>query len=123
MTKSLHLAFPFGLRNGVEIHVDREAYVEQLIETILFTNKGERVNLPAFGCGVQQLVFLAADSALVPATLFMIKSELQRFVGAHAIIQDLTVAFDDARLFIDVHYRMVDSPDTRLVRYAQEGQR
>ena len=123
MTLPFHLAFPFRLHNGVEVHVDQSVYVEQLIETVLFTNKGERVNLPSFGCGIQQIVFLAVDSALVAATLFMVKSELQRFLTGYAVIQDVSVAIEGARLLVDVHYSLADSPRTRLVRYAQEGPR
>ena len=40
------------------------AHVEQMIEQILLTAPGERVDLPQFGCGLRQLVFAPMHGAL-----------------------------------------------------------
>lgn len=112
-----HLDFPFHLRNGIEARADDAVYVEQLIEMVLFTVKGERVNLPDFGCGIQQLVFQSVDSALVPATLFLVKSELQRYVTQYAVIQDVAVVDFGPELVIEVSYSLVGSPEQRIARY------
>lgn len=120
-TPPIHLAFPFRIRDGVEDHTNLSRYVEQLMELVLFTAKGERVNLPDFGCGIQQLVFQAVDSALVPATLFMVQSELQTYVSGYAVIQEVSVTDEGPKLYIDVRYTLAGSPETRLARYPQAG--
>lgn len=119
--QQFHLAFPFHLRNGVEARLDESDYVEQLIEMVLFTVKGERVNLPDFGCGIQQLVFQTIDSALVPATLFLVKSELQRYVTQYAVIQDVNVVDFGPELIVEVQYSLVGSPQQRIARYGGAG--
>lgn len=120
-SSELHLAFPFRLQNGVEAHAELPLYVEQLIELVLFTAKGERVNQPDFGCGVQQLVFQMMDSALTPATLFIVKSELQRFVVQYAVIQDVSVVGVGSSLQIEVRYTLSGSPTARIARYAHRS--
>ena len=42
---------------GRTADVDVDAHVRQMIEQLLFTNPGERVNRPDFGSGLLQLVF------------------------------------------------------------------
>jgi len=45
-----------------------EEHVRDLVEQVLFTNPGERVNRPTFGSGLLSLVFAPASDALVSAT-------------------------------------------------------
>ena len=48
------VAFPLAVRaDGATSTVNRQrAAVEQLIEELLFTNPGERLNRPDLGCGL-----------------------------------------------------------------------
>ena len=43
--------------HGATARTDRAGYLRDLIEQVLFTAPGERVNRPDFGAGVGQLVF------------------------------------------------------------------
>ena len=47
---------------------------------MLFTNPGERVNRPDFGCGIGQLVFMPNSDALAAATQFLVQGALQRWL-------------------------------------------
>ena len=52
-----------------------------MIEQLVFTNPGERVNRPDFGSGLQQMVF-APNSAELAATLqFTTQALLQQYLG------------------------------------------
>ena len=52
-----------------------------LIEQLLFTVPGERVNRPDFGCGLMQLVF-APNSVELAATLqALVQGALQQWLG------------------------------------------
>ena len=53
--------------NGTDDHL------RGLILQVLFTSPGERVNLPTFGVGVQQLVFAPNSDALRSSTQFLIR--------------------------------------------------
>jgi phage baseplate assembly protein W len=47
-------------------HMD--SHLRDLIERVLFTALGERVNRPAFGCGEMQLVFTPNSGVLASVT-------------------------------------------------------
>ncbi len=59
-----YLAFPLRIDTDGAQTADRRAHVRQQIEQVLFTLPGERVFRPAFGAGIQALVFEPNDSAL-----------------------------------------------------------
>ena len=50
--------YPFSIdeRGGIAT-VDEEKHICQMVEQVLFTAIGERVNRPTFGSGINQLVF------------------------------------------------------------------
>ena len=55
---SSYVAFPYRTDGRGGTHeAAREAWLHGLIEQLLFTLPGERVNRPDFGCGLMQLVF------------------------------------------------------------------
>ena len=50
--------FPYRIAiNGRTATTDRSKHIRNLIRQVLFTIPGERVNRPAFGSGLNQLVF------------------------------------------------------------------
>ncbi len=53
-------------------------HVEDMIELILFTSPGERVNRPTFGSGTAQLVFAPNSDVLAAAQQQAIQSGLQQ---------------------------------------------
>ena len=54
-----------------------------MLEQLLFTNPGERVNRPDFGSGLLQLLF-APNSAELAATLqFTTQALIQQYLGDH----------------------------------------
>ena len=52
---------------GRTAEADSDAHIKDMIEQVLFTAPGERVNRPTFGSGVQQLVFAPKRRKLAPA--------------------------------------------------------
>ena len=60
-----------------------EAYIRDLIEQVLFTTPGERVNRPTFGSGLLQLVFEPNSVELAGTTQFLAQSSLQELSLIH----------------------------------------
>jgi hypothetical protein len=61
--------------------VNEDEHVRDLIEQVLFTSPGERVNRPTFGTGILQFVF-APNSEEVAGTLqFLIEGALTQWLG------------------------------------------
>ena len=61
--------FPFhSTRAAAPAATTEDEHVRDLIEQVLFTAPGERVNRPTFGSGLLQLVFAPNSDALAAAT-------------------------------------------------------
>jgi len=58
---------------------------------VLFTIPGERVNLPEFGVGVQQLVFAPNSDMLRASAQFLISNNLQRWLGDRIDVSEVNV--------------------------------
>lgn len=67
-------------------------HLRDLILQILFTNPGERVNLPSFGVGVQQLVFAPNSDTLRTSAQFLISTGLQQWLGDRIKVNQVTVS-------------------------------
>lgn len=101
----MHLRFPMGLdsRGRTALASDQE-YLRGLVEQVLFTLPGERVNRPDFGSGVDQLVFAPADDALARSTQALVHGALQQWVGALIRVDEVTVESKDSVLEVTVVY-------------------
>ncbi|MDN7179631.1 GPW/gp25 family protein [Caballeronia sp. SEWSISQ10-4 2] len=106
----MNLAWPFRFDpRGRTATATNDDHVRDMIEQMLFTNPGERVNLPDFGSGLQQMVFAPNSPELAAALQFTVQASLQRWLGDVVEIQALSVSSDDAALRVDVQYRIRDS--------------
>jgi uncharacterized protein len=81
-----------------------EDHIRDLIEQVLFTSPGERVNRPTFGSGVLQLVFAPNDDALAAATQVTVQGALQQWLGELILVEDVDVESEDAALRVQVRY-------------------
>ena len=65
----MNIDFPLHFDDrGRTAATDDDEHVRDLIEQVLFTAPGERVNRPTFGSGLLQLVFAPNSDALAAAT-------------------------------------------------------
>lgn len=105
---STAIDFPLRLDNSgnAALAASPSAAAEQLIEELLFTALGERVNRPDLGCGLLELVFDPATDALRAATQFQVTSELQRWLGDVIQVVSVTVTAISAQLQVTVTYAL-----------------
>ena len=88
---------------------DTDDHVRDMIFQVLFTNPGERVNRPDFGCGLGQLVFMPNSGALATASQFLVQGSLQRWLSDVIQVERVQVTAEDERLIVDVAYVRLDS--------------
>lgn len=89
-------------------------YVRQLVEQVLFTSPGERVNLPDFGSGLLQLAFAPNSVELAAATQFSVQASLQRWLGNYIKVQSVVANADGDILTVTVTYTPINTDVTEI---------
>ncbi|HEY0016890.1 MAG TPA: GPW/gp25 family protein [Longimicrobium sp.] len=116
------LAFPLAVGTlGRVADAAYDAHVRQMIEQLLFTSPGERVNRPDFGCGVREMVFGPAGGAQAAATQFLVVGALHQWLGDVIQVEGVTVTGDDSTLAITVQYQLRGTGAQRADTFAMAG--
>lgn len=119
MQKTLiNIDFPFDFDSrGRTALTDDADHIRDLIEQLLFTNPGERVNRPDFGCGLLAMVFAPNSPELASALQFTIQASLQRWLSDLVEIQQLEVTSEDNALRVWVQYRVRRTGEQRTATF------
>jgi phage baseplate assembly protein W len=116
----MNIAFPFEFDNrGRTAQATDDDHIRQMIEELLFTNPGERVNRPDFGSGVRQLVFAPNSPELAATVQFTMQAALQRYLGDVIDLQDLTVTSEESTLHVYVEYVVRANSQTATAEFAR----
>lgn len=101
----MDLDFPYHLDSrGRTAGTDRDDHVRDMIEQLLFTSPGERVNQPDFGSGLLQMVFAPNSPELATTVQFTLQAALQKWLGDLIAVRSLTVTAVDSTLTVDLSY-------------------
>lgn len=101
----LHVDYPYHADGRGRTAVTDDAdYVRDLIEQVLFTAPGERVNRPDFGSGLLGLVFAPNADALAGAVETSVQASLQRWLGDVVVVEAVDVTRRDSTLAVRVRY-------------------
>jgi phage baseplate assembly protein W len=120
MNIPLNIAFPYRIdTRGRSAAAGDDAHIRDMIEQVLFTAPGERVNRPDFGSGLRQLVFAPNSPELAAALQFAIEAALQRYLGDLIDVQQLEVMAEDALLRVTIAYVILRSQERRTDTFAQ----
>ena len=103
----MDIDFPFAFDGRGRTAATRyEDHVRDLVEQVLFTAPGERVNRPTFGCGLLQLVFAPNSDTLAAATQLTVQAALQQWLGDLIDVAAVEVENVDATLRVTVAYAL-----------------
>lgn len=107
----MDLAFPYGFdgTGRTAQAADPSAHIASLIEQVLFTAPGERVNRPTFGSGTAQLVFEPNADVLAAAQQQAIQAGLQQWLSDLIRVSSVTVSGVEATLLVTVAYTVLAS--------------
>jgi phage baseplate assembly protein W len=102
----MDIAYPYQIdtRGRSATAASSDVHLRDLIEQLLFTAPGERVNRPTFGSGLLQLVFTPNGDALVAALQMTVQSALQQWLGDLIEVQSLDISSQDSTLSVAVRY-------------------
>lgn len=110
----MQIDYPFHFDGrGRTAEATADDHIRDLIEQVLFTAPGERVNRPTFGSGLLQLVFAPNGDPLAAATELTVQGALQQWLGELIQVEAVQVQAEDSTLRVSIQY---------VVRRRQERQ-
>lgn len=116
----MNIDFPFQLdERGRSATASNEEHIRDLIEQLLFTNPGERVNRPDFGSGLMQLVFAPNSPELAAALQYTLQAALQQWLGDLIELQSLEVTSFDSTLTVTVQYLVRRTNESQLAQISR----
>jgi uncharacterized protein len=113
--------FPFHVDGrGRTAATGDDDHIRDLIEQVLFTAPGERINRPDFGSGLLQLLFAPNSDELAGAVQFTIQAALQQWLGDLIQPEAVQVDSEDATLRVVVQYVVTRTQQRRLAQFTRE---
>jgi len=118
----MNLDFPFHFDGrGRTANTGLEDHIRDLIEQVLFTSPGERVNRPDFGSGLMQLVFAPTSDEMASATQFLVQGALQQWLGDLIEVNAVEIESEEATLRVRVEYTIRRSQLRQVAQFTQGG--
>lgn len=121
MCLMMQIDHPFHIDGRGRIaQTDQDAHIRDLIEQVLFTAPGERVNRPTFGSGLLQLVFAPNSDELATATQFLVQGALQQWLGELIQVEAVQVESSDSTLEVTVQYLVRRRQERQVARFSRQ---
>ncbi len=79
-------------------------HIRQMLEQLIFTSPGERVNRPTFGSGVLQLIFAPNSPELAATVQFTMEAAIQQWLADLIELESLEVVSSDSTLSVALSY-------------------
>ena len=117
----MQINYPFQFDSrGRTAATDQDEHIRDLIEQVLFTAPGERVNRPTFGSGLLQMVFDPNSAELAAATQFLVQGSLQQWLGDLIQVNALDVRSVDSTLEVSVVYTIRRDQTQRTAQFRRD---
>lgn len=114
----MQIDYPFHFdRRGHTAATGEDEHIRDLIEQVLFTAPGERVNRPTFGSGLLQLVFAPNSDVLASATQASVQGALQQWLGDLIQIEAVQVRAIDSTLEVLIQYVVRRSQQRQVAQF------
>jgi hypothetical protein len=111
----MNVYFPYQFDGrGHTLEASLNDYINQIVEQVLFSSPGERVNLPDFGSGLLQLPFAPNSMEMAAATQFSVQAALQKWLGSYVKVQSVVASAQDSMLTVTVTYTPLSTAVTQI---------
>jgi phage baseplate assembly protein W len=118
----MNIDFPYHFDGtGRTASTDEDGHIRDLIEQVLFTSPGERVNRPTFGSGLMRLVFAPASDEMATATQFLVQGALQQWLGDLIQVDEVQVTHEDSTLRVVVKYVVRRTRQQQTAQFTSGG--
>lgn len=117
----MQIDYPFHFDGrGRTAQTTQDNHIRDLIEQLLFTSPGERVNRPDFGSGLMQLVFAPNSDELATATQFLVQGALQQWLGDLIQVEAVQVESEESTLQVTVQYIIRRNQQRQVAEFSRE---
>jgi len=117
----MNIDFPFHFDGRGRTAVTSDAdHVRDMLEQLIFTSPGERVNRPTFGSGVLQLVFAPNSEALATATQLAVQGAIQQWLGEAVQVESVQAVAQDSTLVVTVQYLLRRTQQRQTAVFSRE---
>lgn len=117
------MRFPYQLSSRgttATASASEDAYIRDLLEQVLLTSPGERVNRPDFGSGLLGMVFAPGGDVLQAALQANVQATLQRWLQDLVIIQSVDVEVIDSAAYITIQYVVQRTQQQQVARFSTD---
>lgn len=112
---TIQVEYPYRIDGrGRTALTDEADHIRDMIEQVLLTSPGERVNRPTFGCGLLRLVFEPTSPELAATLQFTIRAALQQWLGDLIEPTAVEVVSEDSTLRVAVQYLIRRTGEQRI---------
>jgi phage baseplate assembly protein W len=116
----VNIKFPFSLDSrGQTETANNEDHIRQMLEQLILTNPGERVNRPDFGSGALQLVFSPNSPELAATVQFTLQAAIQQWLSDLIDVQELNVSAVDSLLTIYLSYMIIATKQPQTATFTR----
>ena len=117
----MQIDYPFHFNSRLRTAQTSESeHIRDLIEQVLFTSPGERVNRPTFGCGLMQLIFAPNSDELATATQLLVHGSLQQWLGDLIQVDEVTVFSKESTIDVTVKYTVRKTQERQVEEFSRE---
>jgi uncharacterized protein len=114
----IYVDFPFQIDwNGRSATSDAAGHIRDLLEQILFTAPGERVNRPGFGSGIHHAVFRPNSEILAETVRVTAEAALQQWLSHLIELVSLNLEAEDNRLIVEVVFTLRNQTEPQSVKF------
>ncbi len=117
----MNIDFPYRMdHRGRTASTTYEDHIRDMVEEVLFTAPGERVNRPTFGCGLLQLVFAPNSTELAAAKQYIVQGSLQQWLGDLIQVNSVTIESQDSTLRVNVVYTLRRTQQQQTAQFERQ---
>jgi phage baseplate assembly protein W len=113
---SIH--YPFAIDAGLgrlAVESDYATHVEQMMLQVLFTNPGERIDRPDFGCGLRRMVFAPNSDVTASLTQVTVLQALEKWLGDLITVSEVRVKALEEVLEVRIVYVLKARQERRIL--------
>lgn len=111
----MNIKFPLQFdQRGRTAESNDADHIREMIDQVLFTAPGERVNRPEFGCGLLQMVFAPNSDQQAAVVQASAQAALVRWLGDLIEVYQLEVTSDDSKLNVKLQYIVTRTGQPRI---------